>query len=287
MDIENQIKDALKGKKVKRLLLQVPDGLKQKVIEIVDILEKQGIEIFISAEPCYGACDLRIEEAKLFNCDAILHLGHKKFIDVEFDVIYVPIKLDAYINIEKILKIVKENSIGISTTVQYEHLLERIANKLKHCGKKVEIAGSILGCKVDNLKKLQTDAILFIGSGRFHVLGLRAINKPVYYYDVETHDVEKMNFYKEIKKYIAKKSIIKNAHTIGIIVSTKYGQCISNKQIENVKSKIVEMGKKPYIIILDEVKIEKLPKCDAYVNTACPRLIDELQKCINLHDLFL
>jgi len=78
MELEEAI-EAMKKEKVKRVFIQFPEGLKSKILEIADILEKNGIDPIICLENTYGACDLRDEEALRLKCDAILHLGHNEF----------------------------------------------------------------------------------------------------------------------------------------------------------------------------------------------------------------
>ncbi len=63
----------------KRIFLQVPEGLKTRVLGFARELEGKGVEVFISVEPCYGACDLRDREARSLGCDLLLHLGHSDY----------------------------------------------------------------------------------------------------------------------------------------------------------------------------------------------------------------
>ena len=46
-----------------RILLQFPEGLKQEALSHAKKLEKEGNEVFISASPTFGACDLALDEA--------------------------------------------------------------------------------------------------------------------------------------------------------------------------------------------------------------------------------
>ena len=69
----------LKKTKAKRVMLQVPEGLKTMIKDISRILEKEGYDVFSSVEPCFGACDIRDDEAKRLGCDAIFHIGHNDF----------------------------------------------------------------------------------------------------------------------------------------------------------------------------------------------------------------
>jgi 2-(3-amino-3-carboxypropyl)histidine synthase len=74
LEIEKVIE---KSKEAKRILLQLPDGLKEEACEIAEKIESKGKIVFIWAGSCFGACDIpRIP--KEFNIDLILHFGHSK-----------------------------------------------------------------------------------------------------------------------------------------------------------------------------------------------------------------
>jgi len=75
IDIESAIKE-IKKVKAKKVLIQLPDGLKPKATEIVKQLEKETkAKIFIWAGSCFGSCD--IPNTKGY--DLILHFGHTKW----------------------------------------------------------------------------------------------------------------------------------------------------------------------------------------------------------------
>ena len=60
----------------------------------MEAIENQGIEVILSADPCYGACDLPINN---INCDLIVHVGHTKFIkdiNTEVPVLYFPWEIE-------------------------------------------------------------------------------------------------------------------------------------------------------------------------------------------------
>ncbi|MBI4399825.1 diphthamide synthesis protein, partial [Candidatus Micrarchaeota archaeon] len=69
-----------------RVLLQFPEGLKSKALKIAKKYEKKGYEVFISSSPCYGACDIAIEEAKACKADKILHFGHAEFTKIDYPI---------------------------------------------------------------------------------------------------------------------------------------------------------------------------------------------------------
>src|SRR3989338_8428785 len=115
----------LKKRGVRKILLQLPEGLKLRAGSMAAELEKAGIETLISAEACYGACDLRDHEAKAAMCDALVHVGHNKFyvdfpteVPVIYYPYYMPYKLDG-----ADFSAIPEKRIGIVTTIQHMSLL--------------------------------------------------------------------------------------------------------------------------------------------------------------------
>src|SRR3989338_10892434 len=81
----------------KRIMLQLPAGLKIKSVEIVEAFKKYDIATVIANNQCYGACDLADNEAKQMNCDVLVHVGHNKFyvdFPTKVPVIYFPWFID-------------------------------------------------------------------------------------------------------------------------------------------------------------------------------------------------
>lgn len=75
LSLENA-KQAIKDNNAKKVLIQLPDGLKQHAGTIIDALQDTGAELFIWVDSNYGACDLPLE-AKNVGIDLILHYGHE------------------------------------------------------------------------------------------------------------------------------------------------------------------------------------------------------------------
>lgn len=73
IDID-KLKEEIKKRGWKRVLIQLPDGLKPKAKEIVEELEKEGLEVYIWIGSNYGACD--IPNVKFV--DGIINFGHKR-----------------------------------------------------------------------------------------------------------------------------------------------------------------------------------------------------------------
>ncbi|HLD49335.1 MAG TPA: diphthamide biosynthesis enzyme Dph2 [archaeon] len=271
--MEELISEILK-RKPNRLLLQLPEGLKARAIEIIEKIEQKNIEVFLSADPCYGACDLRVHEAEMLGCDIIVHIGHNKFyknIKSRIPVLYYPWKIDIG---SFDFSAIKEKKIGLITTIQHLHEMKKIAEQMKKQGKEPVIGGQILGCWTDNARKIEKkiDAFLFVGSGRFHSLALK--EKPVYALDIEKNRIEKIDTALFEKKRFARIYKCREAKTFGILVSSKPGQMEIKKALA-VKKSLERKDKKAFVLIMDEINDSKLFMFDAYVNTACPRLTDD------------
>src|SRR3989338_1373068 len=109
----------------KKVLLQLPEGLKTRATQIMNELQKNGIESILSADPVYGACDIPVNEARQFSCEAIVHMGHNKFYrDAEqgFPVIYFPYFYDIKLG-DIDFSIIKEQHIGLITNIQHMKML--------------------------------------------------------------------------------------------------------------------------------------------------------------------
>ena len=61
----NKLKPSLK-KEDTPVAIQLPEGLKQHTITVLEELKEFEPVLFV--DPCYGACDLKDEEAKKFGC---------------------------------------------------------------------------------------------------------------------------------------------------------------------------------------------------------------------------
>ena len=265
-------------------LLQIPDGLKKKALKIADELE----DVFIDCENCYGGCDLAIQRAKTLGCERIIHYGHSKFVESEIPVEYIEIREDYNPTsvLEKNFEKLEGNKIGLISSLQFLDSLEIAKKYLEKRGKKVFIGkgrfyeGQILGCDISSAISIEknVDSFFFIGSGRFHALGLLLkTKKPVFILDVEKNDIYNLKNTEDFLKqrYVAQ-ALAKDAKKFGILVSVKPGQ-LNLKLAERIRKQLIEKGKKVYILVFDEIKPEKLEglELDCYINTACPRIAIE------------
>jgi 2-(3-amino-3-carboxypropyl)histidine synthase len=284
-----------------RILLQFPEGLKQNALEYAKELESKGDEVFISASPSFGACDLAISEARKLKVDKLIHFGHAEFhkVNEDFKIEYVEYKIDAPLDIIKELIPLLEpyKKIAIVTTVQHIHQLPSIKEKLEKAGKKVIIGkpfgfakydGQILGCDVGSAARVDNivDAHIYFGGGVFHPLGaVLNTNKPFFAVDPFLNKIEKIDGLREKYEKRSRGKILSsvNAKNFGILVSIKNGQ-YNIELAKTLKKKIENLGLNLNAEILvsdtfDFVSLDNMMKFDVFVNTACPRLaIDDINR---------
>ncbi len=74
---EAKLVEAIRRRGSKRILLQMPEGLKPIGFKLAKLLEKEiGVEVFVSGDPCYGACDLALDPKAHVHADLLVHIGH-------------------------------------------------------------------------------------------------------------------------------------------------------------------------------------------------------------------
>jgi 2-(3-amino-3-carboxypropyl)histidine synthase len=288
---EERIKQEIAKLGAKRVLLQLPEGLKPEGLSLAKIVEKTGALPIISADPCYGACDLATDDAGRLGIDLIVHFGHAKLVKHE-PIPTVYLEARANITISDVVKksvslLSKYSKISLATTVQHVQMLDEAREILVRAGKTVVIGdagqtnypGQVLGCDYSNVKSVANDveAFLFVGGGRFHALGIAlATSKPTIIADPYENRAYSISdeTQKILKQRWASIEEAKHAKTFGVIIGLKPGQ----KRLEDglkVKEIAEKNRKTAFLFSIREILPEALmefPSVDAYVNTACPRI---------------
>jgi 2-(3-amino-3-carboxypropyl)histidine synthase len=273
-----------------RILLQFPEGLKQQALGHAKRLEKEGHEVFVSASPTFGACDLALDEARIIKADKLVHFGHCELQKVDFDVEYVEYHIEAPLAmLEVSLEHLKGfNTLCLMTTIQHVHQLKEIKNFYEKNGKKIVIStpnglaknpGQLLGCDVGNVAALDksVDAFVYFGGGIFHPLGaLLQTSKPFFCVDPFQGKVERMDSLREAYKKRSKGRVLASlgAKNFGILMSTKNGQ--HSFVLANALKKRIEAAGLTAVVLVsntfDFESINNMMEFDAFVNTACPRI---------------
>jgi 2-(3-amino-3-carboxypropyl)histidine synthase len=287
----------LKRIKPKRVLIQLPEGVKQNAFDILKIFQDLKIEIVFSGETCWGGCSIAVEEAKSVRADLIVHFGHSEFMKVNFPVLYIPIRdeIDLTPLLRKSVKELKDfNKIGLSFSIQHLHESEKVVGFYERNGKKVLLSkkkgnvanqGQVVGCQYFGLKEIEKDVECFVIVGNnFHSLGAAlSVNKPVFLIDVYNDDIVSMEESKDkiFKQRILSVEKFKSAEKIGIIIEIKSGQSFFGKY-KTLLNKFEKAGKKVILITMNELTPDKLMNfynIDGFVELACPRIaIDDFAR---------
>jgi 2-(3-amino-3-carboxypropyl)histidine synthase len=76
IDLENVVK-TINKKNYKRIVLQLPEGLKTSFVDFINYIEnKADVEVMVSADPCFGACDLIDKKLENLGVDLLVQIGH-------------------------------------------------------------------------------------------------------------------------------------------------------------------------------------------------------------------
>ena len=182
-------------------------------------------------------------------------------------------------------------NIGLATTVQFLDYIDEIKKHLETDGISVftgkirqKYDTQLLGCDYGAAEKVKdnVDAFLYVGTGKFHPLGIALnIDKEVYCYDpliavmlkIDRLEVERYN-----KKRKAAYMKFLEADEIGLLVSLKPGQNNFKKAIE-LKNQLKD--KSCYVLVSDTLdfnQVENFPFIQCWVNTACNRILDDYEK---------
>jgi len=295
---EERVKEEVLRIGAKRVLLQLPEGLKPEGPRLAKIVEKTGAVAIVSADPCYGACDLATEVAEGLGVDLIVHYGHSRLLKHErVPTIYVEARVALSVNevVQKALPVLKEwRRVGLVTTVQHVQTLDSAREVLVRAGRTVvmgdagrlEYPGQVIGCDYSNAKSISkdVDGFLFVGGGRFHALGVAlSTMKPTVVADPYSREVFSVN--DDVEKIIRQRwrslEAAEKVRTFGVLVGLKPGQRSLDQALE-LKMKLEAKGKVACLFAIKEIVPEafsEFPAIDAYVNTACPRLsIEDAQR---------
>jgi 2-(3-amino-3-carboxypropyl)histidine synthase len=272
----------------------MPEGLKTEGPRLASIVEKLGAVAIVSAETCYGACDLAFQEAESVGADLLVHYGHSELglsvLEQRVPTVYIEVKSSVSVKpaVKKALILLKRwKKIGLVTTIQHVDKLDEARTMLLEAGKSVKIgdtgrvkhAGQVIGCDYSNARAVQrnVDTFLFVGGGRFHAIGVQlATSKPTIVADPFERRAFKVE--EDVKRIVKQRwaSIheAEEAKEFGVLIGLKSGQMQMTRAVK-VKGILEKHGKNVTLLTIREVSPQALmqfPTIDAFINTACPRI---------------
>src|SRR3972149_11408738 len=120
---EERIKQEITKLNAKRVLLQLPEGLKPEASRLSKIVEKAGALPIISGDPCYGGCDVAASAAEDLDVDLIVHFGHAKLLKHDkVPTIYLEARATITVEaavVSSLTLLGGYTRIGLATTVQH------------------------------------------------------------------------------------------------------------------------------------------------------------------------
>lgn len=269
----------------KRVLVQLPAGLMPHAEQIKQALK--GKEVFFSSHLCFGACDIDSWAAEKIGAGAIINVGHSEVSHKSPIPVYFVEwrgRFDSEIETKGLPKV-----IGLVTTVQFVHEVERVKDRLEKVGKKVLVGapgemckyfGQVTGCDISSATSISdnVDGFVFIGNSQFHALKIAVdTQKPVWMLeDGKLNKVSDDEVKAELKRRAGRKALAYNHQKYGILVSTKMGQ-FNLDVAKKIRDKLEKREKKVLLIVGDVFRADELMNfdVDAFVTTACPRLVDD------------
>jgi 2-(3-amino-3-carboxypropyl)histidine synthase len=288
---EKRLKKEISKGTAKIVLVQLPEGLKAEGPRLATLIEDAGALAIVSADPCYGACDLALPDAESLCADLIVHYGHSSQTKQErVPTIYMEAraKISVKAAVKKAIPLLEPwSNIGLVTTVQHVHKLDEAKILLLEAGKTVAIGdaglvkhpGQVIGCNFSNAQSVseEVEAFLFVGGGRFHAIGVAlATAKPTIIAD--PYEKRAYSIHDEVPRLLKQRwasiSEAKGAENFGVVIGLKSGQKRVREAVK-IKEKLQKSGRKATLLALREITSNALmqfPNIDAFVNTACPRL---------------
>ncbi|XP_054857498.1 2-(3-amino-3-carboxypropyl)histidine synthase subunit 1 [Eublepharis macularius] len=275
----------------KRVALQMPEGLLLFACTLADIIKRfTGAEAVVMGDVTYGACCVDDFTARALGADFLVHYGHSCLVPIDSTwglkmlYIFVDIKIDTTHFVETLrFNFSAGSKLALVSTIQFVTALQAATQELRSdytvCTPQCKplSPGEILGCTSPRLAQ-DTDAIVYLGDGRFHLESIMIANPgiPAYRYDPYSK-VFSQEHYDHKRMQESRKQAIRQASRAskwGLILGT-LGRQGSPAILQHLESSLQAL-KRPFIrLLLSEIfpgKLQLFPDVEAWVQVACPRL---------------
>lgn len=291
-EIEKIISE-IKARNAKRVLLQFPEGLLPYATNVASLLEEQAeVEVIISLDPCWGACDLADYEALTLKADILVHFGHAPWPTRT----KVPTLFVECFSTRKIAERAVEVALSLglkdlilASSIQHVKELPSIKKLLEGAGinaflnsesRRAPYPGQVLGCDFSNVCSPNASTVLFIGGGFFHAVGI-ALFTGKRVISLDPYTGEACDVTPHVKRLLLERyahiSKAKSAKKFGVVVGLKLGQARIDVA-KKIKEALQASGREAYLLAMREVSPERfinLKDIEALIVTACPRIAIE------------
>jgi 2-(3-amino-3-carboxypropyl)histidine synthase len=283
--------EALRKARAGRIVLQVPAGLIRNATDLVDrIRTETGTPVVLAARACFGACDFPSRD-EAPRAEVAVVLGHAPIPNVALPrpTYFVEMREPGG-DPSRLAGLVADSEVprrlGLVASVQHLDLVPPLSEALRGRGYDVHVgrgdrrlayAAQALGCNYTGAEAVESevDAFLFLGTGRFHPVGLAfAVDRPVWSLDPLQSTLEPPIDRSElVRRRLLAVAVARDARRWGILVSTFGGQNRSPTALA-LQERARSRGREAEILLFDRLDPHDLEgrALDAYVNTACPRI---------------
>ena len=275
----------------RKVVLQTPAGLVRDASTLSSQLrEGTGLAVLTLVRACFGACDPPSpEEAP--GAEAIVTLGHAPIpnMPLRLPTFFVEMRQEGRPADELAAELQRSSlprRLGLVGSIQHMDLLPPLARELEargfsprigRGGPRLAYAGQALGCNYTGAEQVlpAVDGYLFLGTGRFHPLGLAyAVDRPVWALDPLSGELsEPLDREGMIRRRLLTIAQVTGARRWGILASSFDGQ---NRQgmAFALKARAEARGREADILVFDRLDPRDLVgrALEAYVSVACPRI---------------
>lgn len=290
----NEADRRLREMGARKILLQLPDGLKPYTFDYFNYLSRR-YDVIVSSSPVYGACD--IGPSYLYEkVDAIVQVGHSIMRNVNYPKPVIFIEHYKTIDIKDIdtSPIGKYHRIGLLYSIQYRYTSDRVRQILEsrsfevvmgRSDRRMTYDGQVLGCNFSSVHSIenQVDAFVIVSTGVFHAIGSQiSTEKPVFLLDLNEMSLRSME--READAFVRKRyaQIFRSMDSkkICFMVDTRIGQRrerLARTLMESARS----LGKDAVLSYTDNISDQDIQNmgCDLVVYTGCPRVpIDDQER---------
>lgn len=283
--------DDLRRSGAAKIAVQVPAGLLRNAHDLTERLRREtGIRTVLIARACFGACDFPTPD-EVPGAEALVVLGHAPIPNV-------PLALPTYFvemrsgggDPEALARLVADANLparlGLVASVQHLDLVPPLAEAIGRTGRSIRYglgdrrlayAAQALGCNYTGAESIasEVDAFLFLGTGRFHPVGLAlAVDRPVHSLDpmqgLLEPPIDRGAIVRSRQLAVAG---VRDAQRWGILASTFPGQHRAG-MAEALRERAIAHGRTAEILLSARLDPRDLEGRDlqAYVSTACPRI---------------
>jgi 2-(3-amino-3-carboxypropyl)histidine synthase len=279
----------------RQVALQMPEGLLLYATVLADVLLRLAPclqQVSILGDVTYGACCVDDLGAQALGADLLVHYGHSCLVPLQHTVIpclyvFVEIHIDTEHLVACLEATLDQKNVDLYLlgTVQFRHALVTAQQMLLEKGytnvsipqAKPLSPGEVLGCTSPQLAAEQP-IVCFVADGRFH-LEATLISNPhcqAYRYDPYSKVLTEESYQHDEMKCMRRAAIAQatSARVFGILMGT-LGRQGNPALVQNIQQTLRAHGKKSFLMLISEItpaKLRLLPKVDAWVQVACPRL---------------